>query len=302
MPPLKSSSSTQQADAGWKGEVQQGNDLDRESVSPGRRGGAKAEGLGWGGRERKRLLGPSWGSVSLWAEGRGPFPGVPSSAPVQDTPREVQSESEQDTSPLVPAFCWIRAGHSLLNLLFQCQQHWCSILGDCVWSCTPKHPEGPECGDVTATPAGLPVSPNPGHPFAPCRSSPSPSRQGADPEEPLTFVGEAKARGLLLPCPAAAQLLQEEAEQERGQGQPGARGSPHGGTGSAGPHSTMVQRRDAASNTGCEQRRGKLHLSSLEQCKNSCAWDTLLPSTPCELQHIPCPGQLFQPAMGRCVG
>lgn len=98
-------------------------------------------------------------------------------------------------------------------------------------------------------------------PLLPAGRSPSPPRQGADPEEPLTFVGEAKARGVLLPCGAAAQLLQEEAEQECGQGQPVARGSPHGGTGqwagSACPHSTMVQRRDATSNAGCKQRRGK---------------------------------------------
>lgn len=50
------------------------------------------------------------------------------------------------------------------------------------------------------------------------------------PRNPLTFVGEAKAWGMLLPGPAAAQLLQEEAEQEGDEGQAVARGSPHTGT------------------------------------------------------------------------
>lgn len=164
--------------------------------------------------------------MSLWAESRGPFPGVPSSAPVQDTPREVQSESEQDTSPLVPAFCWIRAGHSLLNLLFQCQQHWCSILGDCVWSCTPKHPEGPECGDVIATPAGLPVSPNPGHPFAPCRKLSQPSQARCRPRGTpyLCRRGEGAGAAASMPCccPAAAGGGRAGAwpGAARGQGQP----------------------------------------------------------------------------------
>lgn len=170
-----------------------------------------------------------------------------------------------------------------------------------------KHPEGPEFGEVTATATGLPVSPNPGHPFAPSGRSPSPPRQGADPEEPLTFVGEAKARGMLLPCGAAAQLLQEEAEQECGQGQPVARGSPHGGTGewagSACPHSTMVQRRDATSNAGCKQRRGKAAavLTAPVWALGRQLWlDTHLPSTslgaPGHSLSREFTGQLFQPA------
>lgn len=96
---------------------------------------------------------------------------------------------------------------------------------------------------------------------------------------------------MLLPCPAAAQLLQEEAEQECGQGQPVARGSLHAGTGqwagSARPHSTMLQRRDATSNASCKQRRERLQLWALGRQ----LW--LAPShlpPPWGLQHIPCPG------------
>lgn len=127
--------------------------------------------------------------------------------------------------------------------------------------------------------------------------SPIPPRQGADPEQPLTFVGEAKAWGVLLPCPAAAQLLQEQAEQEGGQGQPVARGSPHVGTGqgagSARPHSTMVQRRDATTNAGCKQRRGKASAVGTGPVwalgRQLWLGPSYLPP-PWGLQHIPCPG------------
>lgn len=78
-----------------------------------------------------------------------------------------------------------------------------------------------------------PVSP--GHPLRslPAGHSQS-SQQSAGHKEnrlgcPLTFVGEAKAWGVLLPCLVAARLLQEEAEEERGKGQPVARGSLHPG-------------------------------------------------------------------------
>lgn len=103
---------------------------------------------------------------------------------------------------------------------------------------------------------------------------------------------------MLLPCGAAAQLLQEEAEQECGQGQPVARGSPHGGTGqwagSACPHSTMVQRRDATSNAGCKQRRGKAagcaRCTSVGTGKAAVAGTPTCLPPPWELQDIPCPG------------
>lgn len=97
-----------------------------------------------------------------------------------------------------------------------------------------KHPQDPMYGDVAATTAGLlPASLSPGHPLRPLAAR-CPPKQGADPGEirlgsPVTFVGEAKARGVLLPCLAAARLLQEKAEEERGEGQPVAGGRSHPG-------------------------------------------------------------------------
>lgn len=60
MPVLKNSSLNRGTDAGRKGEVQQGDDLHRQSVSPSRRGGSKAEGLSWDG-----------GTVLVGGRGRG---------------------------------------------------------------------------------------------------------------------------------------------------------------------------------------------------------------------------------------
>lgn len=112
---------------------------------------------------------------------------------------------------------------------------------------------------------------------------------------------------MLLPGPAAAQLLQEEAEQEGDEGQAVARGSPHAGTGqwagSAGPHSTMVQHRGATSNTSCKQRRGKAAAvpTGAGWALGSCAWDTPDLPPPWELQHIPCPG-IWQASCSRVDG
>lgn len=80
--------------------------------------------------------------------------------------------------------------------------------------------------------------PSPGHPLRslPAHAVPAhPSKVQIPRKSTLTFVGEAKARGVLLPCLAAARLLQEEEEEEkRGEGQPAAGGSLHSGSGEGG--------------------------------------------------------------------